>query len=384
MNRHYSGQYCIPALHVGRPNIGKRQQLFKRMEQLLDQNWLTNNGPLVQEFEKEIARYLGVQHCIATCNGTLALELAIRALGLTGEVIVPSLTFVATAHALQWQEIQPVFCDIDPATCCIAPDAVERLITSKTSGIIGVHLYGRRCDVASLQKISRQYKLSLFFDAAHAFGCACGDTPIGNFGDCEVFSFHATKVLNAFEGGAVVTNNERLAEKIRLMKNFGFSGEDNVIYLGTNGKMTEMSAAMGLTNLESLDEFIAVNRSHWQTYKECLSTVEGISLLPQEKNGKNNYQYVVLRVDADLFGMTRDCLKDALEKQGILARRYFFPGCHRMEPYAMLYPEAGIHLQETEKFCQQVLVLPTGSQATTDHIRSICTLIADLQEKKNG
>src|ERR1035441_9571296 len=250
-------------LHVGRPNQGNRQRLIERINDMLDRNWLTNNGPFVQEFEKRVAEFVGVKHCIAMCNATVALEIATRALGLKGEVIVPAFTFIATAHSLQWQEITPVFCDIDPRTHNLDPARVEELITPKTTGIIGVHLWGRPCDVEALTEIAQRRNLTLMFDAAHAFGCSYGGKMIGGFGLAEVFSFHATKFCQTFEGGAIVTDNDELATKIRLMKNFGFGGYDNVIYIGTNGKMTEICAAMGLTNLESLEDFVAANRRNY-------------------------------------------------------------------------------------------------------------------------
>lgn len=370
-----------PPLHVGRPNIGNKKDFLDRVEKILDQVWLTNNGPLVREYEHKIAEFSGVKHCIATCNGTLALELAVRALELEGEVIIPSFTFVATAHALQWQEITPVFCDIDPETCCIDPGRVEELITASTTAIIGVHLFGRPCEIEKLQKIADRYNLKLIFDAAHAFGVTAGGTSVGSFGDCEVFSFHATKVLNAFEGGAVVTNNDQIAQKIRLMKNFGFAGEDRVVYIGTNGKMTEISAAMGLTNLESLERFIRVNKKHYKSYQSGLAGLPGIQLQSYAKNERHNFQYIVIRVDEKKFGTSRDALKNELLRHNVLARRYFSPGCHRMEPYRSLYPDVGKRLPGTENFCEQVLVLPTGTQANTRQIEQICRLIRRVYEQ---
>ena len=200
-------------LHVGRPNIGDRDRLLERINDMLDRRWLTNNGVYVQEFERRVAEILGVKHCIAMCNGTVALEIAIRALGLKGEVIVPSFTFVATAHALQWQEITPVFCDIDPPTHTLDPARVEELITPRTTGIIGVHVWGRPCDVERVGGDRPSARSQLLFDAAHAFGCSHHGRMIGGFGDAEVFSFHATKFFNTFEGGAVVTNDDDLATR---------------------------------------------------------------------------------------------------------------------------------------------------------------------------
>ncbi|HEX7488672.1 MAG TPA: aminotransferase class I/II-fold pyridoxal phosphate-dependent enzyme, partial [Anaeromyxobacteraceae bacterium] len=208
-------------LHVGQPNLGDREQLHRLLDGILDRRWLTNHGPLVTELEARLAKLMGVGHCIAMCNGTVALEIAIRALGLKGEVIVPSFTFVATAHALQWQEITPIFCDVDPRTHTLDPDRVERVISSRTSGILGVHVWGRPCDVEGLSEVARRHRLALLFDAAHAFGVSRRGRMIGNFGDCEVFSFHATKFFNTFEGGAITTDDDDIARRCRLMRNFG-------------------------------------------------------------------------------------------------------------------------------------------------------------------
>ena len=200
-------------LHVGRPNIGNREQLLSRINDMFDRRWLTNNGPFVLELEQKLAAFLGVRHCIAMCNATIALEIAARALGLHGEVIVPSFTFIATAHALQWQEIIPVFCDVDPLTHNIDPSKIENLITPRTTGILGAHVWGRVCNINALQDIANKHNLHLMFDAAHAFACSHQGKMIGGFGDAEVFSFHATKFFNSFEGGAVTTNDDDAGKK---------------------------------------------------------------------------------------------------------------------------------------------------------------------------
>jgi dTDP-4-amino-4,6-dideoxygalactose transaminase len=363
------------ALHVGRPNIGDEEVLLRRIKDILESRWLTNRGPAVLEFERRLAEMVGVQHCIAMCNGTIALEIAIRALGMTGEVIVPSWTFVATAHALQWQEVTPVFCDVDPGTHTLNPSKVEALITPRTSGIVGVHLWGRGCSVEELTAIAQRRKLKLLFDAAHAFGCSHQGRMIGGFGDAEVFSFHATKFLNTFEGGAVVTNDDALAKKIRLMTNFGFAGYDHVVYVGTNGKMPEISAAMGLTSLESMAEFIDVNRLNWQQYRTELADLRGVELLSYDEQERCNYQYVVLEVDAATTGLHRDWLLEILHAENVLARRYFYPGVHRMEPYRSYFPHAGMLLPETEALAQRVLLLPTGTGVGPEDISRICGII---------
>ncbi|MDK2409584.1 aminotransferase class I/II-fold pyridoxal phosphate-dependent enzyme [Aphanizomenon sp. PH219] len=371
-------------LHVGRPNIGNREDLLSRINDILDRKWLTNHGIYVQEFEQRIAEFVGVKHCIATCNATVALEIAIRAVGLTGEVIVPSFTFIATPHALQWQEITPVFCDIDPQTHNIDPNKIVQSITPRTTGIIGVHLWGRSCDVETLSDIAHTYGLKLMFDAAHAFGCSHQGKMIGSFGEAEVFSFHATKFLNTFEGGAIVTNSDELAEKIRLMTNFGFAGYDQVIYIGTNGKMNETSAAMGLTSLESIDDFVDVNYRNYKCYQTELADIPGLSLLSYDETEKCNYQYIVLEIEESKAQITRDNLIKILHAENIIARRYFYPGCHRMEPYKSYFPYAKLLLSETERLSEQVLLLPTGTSVNEDEIHMISQIIRiAIREAKN-
>jgi dTDP-4-amino-4,6-dideoxygalactose transaminase len=368
---------CAPTfpepLHVGRPNLGDRSAFLARMEAVLDRRWLTNNGPMVAEFEQRLAGWLGVRHCIAMCNATVALEIAARALGLRGEVIVPSFTFIATAHALQRQEITPVFCDIDPATHNIDPRRVEQLITPRTTGILGVHLWGRPCATEELEEIARRRGLRLLFDAAHALGASHGGRMIGGFGNAEVFSFHATKFVNSFEGGAVTTDDDELAGRIRLMKNFGFAGYDHVVYPGTNGKMSEVSAAMGLTSLDSMPDFVARNRENYARYCQGVAGLGGVKMVEYDALELSNYQYVVLEVDEEEAGLSRDDLLEVLWAENVFARRYFYPGCHRMEPYRSLYPD--VRVPETEKLASRVLLLPTGTAVSQSEIDLTCTVV---------
>lgn len=369
---------AIPAfpepLHVGRPNIGSREAFLKLAGEMFDRCWLSNNGPLVQELERRIADGLGVKHCVAMCNGTIALEIAIRALRLTGEVIVPSYTFIATAHALHWQGIRPVFADIDPRTHNLDPEAVRRMITPRTTGIIGVHLWGRAAPAAALQAIADEHGLALMYDAAHAFACSHQGRMIGNFGRCEVLSFHATKFFNTFEGGAVVTNEDDLAEEMRLMRNFGFKGFDNVIYPGTNGKMTEVCAAMGLVNLDAMDRVIESNQRNHLAYQEALAGIPGLALLEFDERERNNYQYVVVEVGPE-FPIGRDALVAALHAQNVIARKYFWPGCHRMQPYRDLYPQAGQRLPNTVLVAERVVLLPTGTTLPPGAVGRIADII---------
>jgi dTDP-4-amino-4,6-dideoxygalactose transaminase len=360
-------------LHVGRPNIGNRQKFSNRVNDILDRRWLTNDGPYLIEFEERIIELTGVKHCIATCNATIALEIAIRALGLKGEVILPSFTFIASAHALQWQEITPVFCDIGPQSHTIDPHQIERLITPQTTGILAVNLWGRHCDIAALEEIAQRRGLKLLFDSAHAVGCSYKGRMIGGFGDAEVFSFHATKFVNSLEGGAIVTNDDEMAQTSRLMRNFGFVAYDQVASLGTNGKMSEVSAAMGSTNLESIDDFIAVNRQNYRQYAEELAGLEGVTFVASDGQEKCNYQYVVLEIDAEQTTVTRDELMRVLYSENVLARRYFYPGCHRMKPYSSWLKD--LSLPQTEKISERVLSLPTGTSVTSADISTICGII---------
>jgi dTDP-4-amino-4,6-dideoxygalactose transaminase len=362
-------------LHVGRPNVGSRERFLERVNTILDRRWFTNDGPMVQEFERGIAARAGVKHAVAMCNATIALEIASRAVGFKGEVIVPSFTFVATAHALQWQEITPVFCDVDPATHNIDPAQIERLITPRTTGILPVHVWGRPCAIETIAAIAARHRLRVICDASHAFGCTHHGRAIGGFGDAEVFSFHATKFLNSFEGGAVVTNDDELAAKMRLMRNFGFAGYDRVIYPGTNGKMTEIAAAMGLTSLENIEEFIATNRRHYHLYRDAVADLPGVKIAEFDEHEKNNYQYIVLEIDPQLAGLTRDQLVQLLHAENVLARRYFYPGCHRLEPYASFFPNAHLLLGATEQLTQRVVSLPNGTGVTEDDVLGICALL---------
>jgi dTDP-4-amino-4,6-dideoxygalactose transaminase len=372
----FGGRPAFPeVLHVGRPNIGDRARLLARFTDLLDRRWLTNNGPYLEDFERRLVEVTGVPHCVAMCNGTVALEIAIRAVGLAQEVIVPSFTFVATAHALQWQGITPVFCDVDPRTHLLDPARVEELITPRTTGIIGVHLWGRPCPVDELAEIARARGLRLLFDASHAFACSHQGRMVGGFGDAEVFSFHATKFLNSFEGGAVVTTNAELARRVRMMRNFGFVDYDDVRYVGTNGKMAEVAAAMGITSLESMAEFMAVNRRNYDRYRANLDGIPDLSLVTYDERERCNFQYVVLEVEHGAGRLGRDLLQRILHAENVFARRYFYPGCHRMEPYRSYFPTAHLLLPQTERLTERVLSLPTGTAIGPDDIDAICDVV---------
>ena len=365
-------EFCS-ALHVGRPNVGDRAQFLRTVEEILDRVWFTNHGPVVQRFEVALQERLGVEHAVAVCNATQGLSVVAQALGITRTAIVPSFTFVATAHALRWQGVQPRFADIDPTTHGIDPESVAASMDDDVQAIVGVHTWGIPCATDALDEIARAQNIPVIYDAAHAFGCTSGGQPIGSNGIAEVFSFHATKYVNAFEGGAITTNDGDLAARLRLMINFGFDGLDSVACLGTNAKMSEVHAAMALASMAGEASFAAHNREIWEAYRSGLGPLQGLDLLPYPIEEHNAHQYVVVTVEPDA-PLTRDELMFALHAEGCLARRYFSPGIHRMPPYR---EEAGalVSVPVTEEVSERVLILPTGTAMTPESARTVCRLL---------
>lgn len=361
-------------LHVGRPNLPDRKRFGELLDCMFENRWFTNYGPLVKVLQSRLQEKLGVRHCIPLCNGTVALELAYRAMGFDGEVIVPSFTFVATAHALQWQRITPVFCDIRESDFTIDPACIEALVTPGTTGIVGVHVYGNPCDHEAISAVASKYGLPVVYDAAHAFMNEAGGVSVCRMGALSVLSFHATKFFSTFEGGAIATDDDDLAERVRLMMNFGFAGreKDRVDYVGTNGKMTEVCAAMGLAMLEQVEELQEVNAANHAVYGEALADIPGVRLAqPSPALGRHNWQYVIALVDEEAYGLSRDQLVGVLEAENVLARRYFHPGCHRMEPYRRSFEESGRTLPVTDRLSGMVLSLPNGESVLPEAARWI-------------
>ncbi|HKS50128.1 MAG TPA: dTDP-4-dehydro-6-deoxyglucose aminotransferase [Amycolatopsis sp.] len=362
----------LQKVFVGRPNVGDRARFLDRLDWVLNNRWLTNGGPLTREFEGRVAELAGVRHCVATCNATVALQLLARACGLTGEVLMPSLTFAATPQAMRWIGLDVVFCDVDPATACLDPARVEAALTPRTSAIIGVHLWGRPCAVDELDKIAAANGLVLLYDAAHALGVTTGGRPIGGFGVAEVFSFHATKVVNSFEGGAVVTDDGELAARIRRMHNFGFASPGTADSVGTNGKMAEVAAAMGLTSLDTFADSVAHNEANYDLYRAELAGLPGVRVIGYDRQERNNFHYLVLELDGKITRLHRDVLLDVLRAENVMAQRYFAPGCHEMPPFR---GEPAGTLPHTERIADRVLALPTGPSVTREDIRRICDVV---------
>lgn len=368
-------------LYVGSPIVEEevKKNYFKYMKQVFARNCFTNDGPLVRKLEKKIADIHRVKYCVAVCNATLAEILVLKALELQGEAILPAFTFIATAHACLWQGLEPIFCDIDPDNLTIDVRRAESLINKKTSVIIGVHVFGNVCEAEKLNKLARNYGLKLIYDAAHAFRCYFGNKPIGNFGDAEIISFHATKFFSTFEGGAVLTNDSKLDERLRHLRNFGFTGYDRVEFLGINAKMSESSAAMGLASLESIRSRINRLKENHLAYRKNLAAIPGITVVPVGAKGKSNYQFCALLVDHKRFGVSRDLLYEILWKENVFARRYFYPGCHRMEPYRSLWPNAYRRLPVTEDISKRILCLPTNLKNPQKDIPLIVEIIKTVQ-----
>ena len=368
-------------LAVGAPIVEPetRERYHRLMAEAFERNWLTNDGPLVRQLEEEIARLHGVRHCALVCNATIAQVLLLRALDLQGEVVLPSFTFVATAHACVWQGLTPVFCDVSPDSLMAGPAEVERALTPGTRAVIGVHLFGNVCDAEGLASTCARHGLVLVFDAAHAFGCSRGETPIGSSGRAEILSFHATKAFSTFEGGAVLTNDPDLDARIRALRNFGFRGYDDVAWLGLNGKLPESSAALGLASLPVLEERRVRCRAIYELYRDRLRDVPGVEVLAVGKEGRSNYHYVPVLVDAEAFGVSRDLLYRLLWAENVLARRYFHPGLHRMAAYAKGVPT--VSLPVTEGVSERILCLPSGFADPIPTVEKIVALFREARTR---
>jgi dTDP-4-amino-4,6-dideoxygalactose transaminase len=360
------------ALQTGSPNVLQPDRTAALIASAMRRNWLTNNGPLVQELEARFAAFQGVEHCVAVANATLGLQLAARALGMRGEILMPSFTFIGTAHAMAWIGLRPVFCDVSRDTHALDPQRVADAITIATGGILGVHIWGQPCNIQALQQLAQARGVPLLFDAAHACGSTDRSVRVGGFGDAEVFSLHATKSINGVEGGMVTTNDGDLAERLRLLRNFGFVGEDAVNSLGINAKMSEFSAAMALANLECYDRLLAHNRDIHAAYRQGFAGLDGIALQECRPDCGRCDHYAVLSV-SESAALGRETLRRVLAAENVVARRYFFPGCHRSPPYDR--PDRP-DLPITDALCQTVLQLPTGLQMTPDDAATIAAIVA--------
>ena len=361
--------------YVGTPTIPDRTVLHARLDRMLDARRLSNDGPFVQEFEDRLRRLNDGVEVVSVCNATVGMQLLLKALDVAGEVLLPSFTFIATAHACLWEGLEPVFVDVDRKTHTLDPAAVEAGLSDRTAAIVGVHLWGRMCAVRELDAIARDRGIPLIFDAAHAVGCTYNGVPMGRHGTASVVSFHATKFVQSLEGGAILTPDRGLADRLRLLRNFGFQGYDNVVTLGTNAKMNEFCAVMGLGSLDGLDALIATNTANRAACRCALRGLSGLRLYEFDEGERNNFQYLIIEVDPQVCPLSRDELVQVLHAENVIARRYFTPGCHRSGPYRDMLRHSHDQLHVTEQLCDTLLALPTGAGVTTDEIAAIGGII---------
>lgn len=362
-------------IRVTSPLLPDLLELSDYLRRIWDCKWITNNGPFHQKLEEELCRYLKVPFISLFTNGTLPLITALQALRITGEVITTPYSFVATTHALWWNGIKPVFVDVDPKTGNMNPDKIEEAITPRTTAILPVHVYGNPCDTRRIQEIADTYGLKVIYDAAHAFGVEVNGKSILEAGDLSTLSFHATKVYNTIEGGAMVTHDEAMKKRIDNLKNFGITDETHVVAPGINSKMDEVRAAYGLLNLKQIDAAIAHRQQVALRYREALREVKGISFFGDMPGVKHNYAYFPIFVDEERYGMSRDALYFKMREHNVWGRRYFYPLISTFTPYRGLESAKPEHLPNAIRMANQVICLPIHHILKEEDINKIVKLI---------
>jgi len=365
----------VPPIYVTQPSLPPLEEFIPYLEQIWENKWLTNGGPFHQQFEQALCDYLGVKHLSLFTNGTLALVTALQTLRITGEVITTPYSFVATAHSLLWNGIKPVFVDIDPVTLNLDPDKIEAAITPQTTAIMPVHCYGHPCAVDRIEKIADNYGLKIIYDAAHAFGVQSSYGSVLNHGDLSVLSFHATKVFNTFEGGAIVCHDAKTKQRIDHLKNFGFVDEVTVVAPGINGKMSEINAAFGLLQLKSIDEALQKRKAIDARYRAGLAGLKGIHCLSAAGEKVANYAYFPILVRPD-YPLSRDALYQKMHDNGIYARRYFYPLISDFPMYRGMPSAAHANLPVAREVAQQVICLPIYPALGSESVDKVVALLA--------
>nr|AXL04963.1 dTDP-4-amino-46-dideoxy-D-glucose transaminase [Aeromonas hydrophila] len=348
---------------VTQPFLPDLNEFIPYLEEIWDNRWLTNNGPFHQQLEAQLCEYLGVEHVSLFNNATIALITALQALRITGEVITTPYSFVATSHSIVWNGLEPVFVDINPETFNIDPVKIESAITPRTTAIMPVHCYSNPCDVEAIQKIADNYGLKVIYDAAHAFGIKYKDESLLKWGDLSILSFHATKVFNTFEGGAIISPDAKTKQRIDRLKNFGIADELTVTAPGINGKMSEINAAFGLVQLKHIDQAMTSRRAIDKRYRAALADVKGITLYQHDSNANSNFSYFPILVEAD-YSLSRDELYNKLKENNILSRRYFYPLISNMPMYRGLSSAALVNLVQANQLAEKVLCLPIFGELT--------------------
>lgn len=360
---------------VTSPLLPNLDEFTESLKEIWESKWITNNGQFHQKLEQALAEYLKVPYVSLFTNGTLPLLTALQALRITGEVITTPYSFVATTHALWWNGIKPVFVDIDPSTGNIDPQKIEAAITPRTTAILPVHVYGKPCDTEAIQAIADKYGLKVIYDAAHAFGVEVNGESLLNTGDMSTLSFHATKVFNTIEGGAMVMHDEKTKQRIDYLKNFGFANEVEVVGPGINSKMDEIRSAYGLLNLKQVDAAIAARQKVAVAYREALRNVEGISFWDDMPGVRHNYSYFPIFVDAEKYGMTRDELYMKMKDQGVWGRRYFYPLISEFSTYRGLESSRPENLPNAHRMADTVICLPMHHTLSDNDLNRIITSI---------
>lgn len=367
-------------IFVTRPVFPTIEEVTEKLHDIWESKWLTNNGPQHTMLEQELKNFLKVPYLSLFNNGTIALMVACQSLRLSGEVITTPFTFAATPHVLSWNNIKPIFCDVDAETMNIDADKIELMITPQTTAILAVHVFGTPCDVEKIQEVADRYGLRVIYDAAHAFGVEIDGRGIGNFGDISMLSFHATKLYHTVEGGALVMKNEHVKQRIDLLKNFGIKNEEEVVMPGINGKLDEVRAAIGRIMLNYVEGEQQKRFRLHQIYNEELAEVEGVKLMPTcANNVKLNYQYYVIRIDEKIFGRSRDFVYGAFKNFNVYTRKYFHPLCSEYTCYRQLNSSNPANLPAAKIIGQQVLSLPMYGELTEDDVRKICAILKSFR-----
>ncbi|MCC5665333.1 DegT/DnrJ/EryC1/StrS family aminotransferase [Nostoc sp. CHAB 5784] len=368
-------------IYVTRPILPSLDRITEKLQEIWDSKWLTNNGPQHSLLESKLVNMLNVPYLSLFNNGTIALITACQSLRLAGEVITTPFTFPASPHVLTWNNIKPIFCDIDPVTMNIDANKVESMITPQTSAILGVHVYGTPCNVIKIQEIADKYGLKVIYDAAHAFNVEIDGVGIGNFGDISMMSFHATKLFHTVEGGALMFKDPNLKTRIDFLKNFGIKNEEEVVMPGINGKMNEIQAAIGLVVLNYIEDERNKRKALISKYKECLEYVPGIKLLPENSNCTNSYQYFVIRIEQEIFGCSRNYVHEKFKEYNIFTRKYFYPLCSDYPCYKQLPSASSVNLPVANAISQQVLSLPLYGELSTYEVEKICNILLEIRGK---
>lgn len=367
-------------IYVTRPLLPDLNQVMDKLREIWAAQWLTNNGPQHALFENKLLEVLKVPYLSLFNNGTIALIVACQSLRLSGEVITTPFTFPATSHVLTWNNIRPIFCDIDPVTMNIDADRIESAITPQTTGILAVHVFGTPCDVTKIQEVANRYGLKVVYDAAHAFGCEINNQGIGTFGDISMFSFHATKLFHTTEGGALTVNNPNLKTRVDLLKNFGIKNEEEVVMPGINGKMTEIQAAIGLLVLDHIKAEMEKRQVLLETYKTCLRDTPGLTFLPSLPGVTSSYQYFVIRINEQEFGVSRDTVYQKFKEYNIFTRKYFYPLCSDYSCYRHLPSSAPANLPIARKIVSEVLSFPFYGALSTEDVERICAILKSFRK----